>query len=303
MMGSRDNRRGEQEEEEEQKLKLPGFRFHPTDEELVGFYLSKKVLLKKPNKIDEIISHIDIYKFDPWDLPRLRNTEKESYFFCKRGRKYRNSTRPNRVTGSGFWKATGIDKPVYSDGSSKAVIGLKKTLVYYIGSAGKGSKTDWMMHEFRLPTANDTITGGSTHLNPTPPSLLDAEVWTMCRIFKRNVSSRKYTPDWRELSGVKCVKPQQSKYQEAYISFGDNESTISTNNINIMESKGNYERNVFQLYQTPHQHQPILMDTASTTQVDNMGPHFSNADVHNTTYVNWDELRSVVEFAFGPSLS
>ncbi|KAJ0249382.1 NAC protein [Hirschfeldia incana] len=302
MMGSRDKRRGEQEQEEEQKLKLPGFRFHPTDEELVGFYLSKKVLQKKSSKIDEIISHIDIYKFDPWDLPRLRDTEKDSYFFCKRGRKYRNSIRPNRVTGSGFWKATGIDKPVYSDGSSKAVIGLKKTLVYYIGSAGKGSKTDWMMHEFRLPTANDTIPGGSTHLNPTPPSLLHAEVWTLCRIFKRNVLSRKYTPEWRELAGGKRVRPQQSKYQEAYISFGDNESTISTNDINIMESKGNYEKNVFQLHQTPNQHQPFVKDTASTTQVDISGPHFSNDNIYNITYENWDELRSVVEFAFGPSL-
>ncbi|ESQ48736.1 hypothetical protein EUTSA_v10021225mg [Eutrema salsugineum] len=285
------------EEEEEQVLELPGFRFHPTDEELVGFYLSKKVLLKKPSKIDEIISQIDIYKFDPWDLPRSRNTEKENYFFCKRGRKYRNSIRPNRVTGSGFWKATGIDKPVYSDGSNKAVIGLKKTLVYYLGSAGKGTKTDWMMHEFRLPTANDTIPGGSTHLNPTPSSLLHAEVWTLCRIFKRNVSSRKYTPDWRELAGGKRVKQQQSKYQEAYnISFGDNESISSSTN--VMESKENYERNVFQLHQTPHhQHQPIPMDT---TQVDTV-PHVLNDNIHNITCENWDELRSVVEFAFGPS--
>ncbi|KAG2317895.1 hypothetical protein Bca52824_021017 [Brassica carinata] len=288
-MGSWDTRREEQEEEEEkQVLKLPGFRFHPTDEELVGFYLSKKVLLKKSSKIDEIISQIDIYKFDPWDIPRSRNTEKESYFFCRRGRKYRNSIRPNRVTGSGFWKATGIDKPVYSDGSSKAVIGLKKTLVYYLGSAGKGSKTDWMMHEFRLPTANDTIPGGSTLLNPTPSSLLHAEVWTLCRIFKRNVSSRKYTPDWRELA-------------EAYISFGDNESSSSTNNINVMERKDNYERNVFQLQQTPHQHQPIPADTTITTQVENTVPHFSNDNIHDITYENWDELRSVVEFAFGPS--
>ncbi|KAG2246119.1 hypothetical protein Bca52824_085747 [Brassica carinata] len=300
-MGSWDTRREEQEEEEKQVLKLPGFRFHPTDEELVGFYLSKKVFLKKSSKIDEIISQIDIYKFDPWDLPRSRNTEKESYFFCRRGRKYRNSIRPNRVTGSGFWKATGIDKPVYSDGSSKAVIGLKKTLVYYLGSAGKGSKTDWMMHEFRLPTANDTIPGGSTLVNPTPSSLLHAEVWTLCRIFKRNVSSRKYTPDWRELAGGKRMKPQQSKYQEAYISFGDNESSSSTNNINVMEPKENYERNVFQLRQTPHQHQPIPVDTTITTQVDSTVPHFSNDNIHDITYENWDELRSVVEFAFGPS--
>ncbi|CAH2053868.1 unnamed protein product [Thlaspi arvense] len=305
MEGSWDRKsRGQsEEEEEEQVLKLPGFRFHPTDEELVGFYLSRKVHLKKPSKIDEIISQIDIYKFDPWDLPRSRNTEKESYFFCKRGRKYRNSIRPNRVTGSGFWKATGIDKPVYSDGSSKAVIGLKKTLVYYIGSAGKGSKTDWMMHEFRLPTANDTIPGGPTITNPTPSSLLHAEVWTLCRIFKRNVSSRKYTPDWRELAGGKRVTPtQQSKYQEAYISFGDNESSSSNNNINVVEGKrNNYERNVFQLQQTPqHQHQQLIdpMDTA--TQVDTV-PRFLNDNIHDITYENWDELRSVVEFAFGPS--
>jgi hypothetical protein len=81
--------------------------------------------------------------------------EKEWYFFCLRGRKYRNSIRPNRVTGSGFWKATGIDRPIYSPaaGSSGESIGLKKSLVYYRGSAGKGTKTDWMMHEFRLPPA------------------------------------------------------------------------------------------------------------------------------------------------------
>ncbi|XP_010487019.1 PREDICTED: transcription factor JUNGBRUNNEN 1 [Camelina sativa] len=296
MMGLRDNI-SESKEDEEEVVKLPGFRFHPTDEELVGYYLSKKVLLKKPSKIDEIVSQIDIYKFDPWDLPSSRNTEKENYFFCKRGRKYRNSIRPNRVTGSGFWKATGIDKPVYSDGPNKTVIGLKKTLVYYLGSAGKGSKTDWMMHEFRLPTANDTIPGGPTHSNPTPTSALQAEVWTLCRIFKRNVSSRKYTSDWRELANGKRVKPQQSNYQEAYINFGDNESSSSTNVI-----KGSYERSAFQLHQTHHQHQhhqdqPIPMNT---TQVDSL-QQFSNDNIDYESYENWDELRSVVEFAFPPS--
>lgn len=84
--------------------------------------------------------------------------EKEWYFFCMRGRKYRNSIRPNRVTGSGFWKATGIDKPIYSvKEPHDQCIGLKKSLVYYRGSAGKGTKTDWMMHEFRLPNTADTI--------------------------------------------------------------------------------------------------------------------------------------------------
>ncbi|GJW25172.1 transcription factor JUNGBRUNNEN 1-like protein [Tanacetum coccineum] len=135
--------------DEDENIPLPGFRFHPTDEELVGFYLRRKVD-KKPLNFD-LIRQIDIYKYDPWDLPKTSDmTDNERYFFCKRGRKYRNSLRPNRVTDSGFWKATGIDRPIYSSTGS-VCIGLKKSLVYYRGSAGKGTKTEWMMHEFRLP--------------------------------------------------------------------------------------------------------------------------------------------------------
>lgn len=48
---------------------LPGFRFHPTDEELVGFYLRRKVD-RKPIRM-ELIKTIDIYKYDPWDLPSM----------------------------------------------------------------------------------------------------------------------------------------------------------------------------------------------------------------------------------------
>ncbi|XP_051124855.1 protein FEZ-like isoform X2 [Andrographis paniculata] len=179
---------------------LPGFRFHPTDEELVGFYLRRKVE-KKPIKL-ELIKQADIYKFDPWDLPKSNNgVDKEWYFFCKRGRKYKNSIRPNRVTGSGFWKATGIDRPIYSsssNGGAAHCIGLKKSLVYYRGSAGKGTKTDWMMHEFRLPPPNHD----KPHKTAIDAKTLDqeAEVWTLCRILKRNISHRKIIPNWREIA-------------------------------------------------------------------------------------------------------
>ena len=88
--------------------------------------------------------------------------EKEWYFYCPRDRKYRNSTRPNRVTSAGFWKATGTDRPIYSSDGSKC-IGLRKSLVFYKGRAAKGVKTDWMMHEFRLPSSS---THSDTHLSP-----------------------------------------------------------------------------------------------------------------------------------------
>ncbi|KAI4346416.1 hypothetical protein L6164_007313 [Bauhinia variegata] len=51
---------------------LPGFRFHPTDEELVDFYLRRKIQ-QQPLSI-ELIKQVDIYKYDPWDLPKLANS-------------------------------------------------------------------------------------------------------------------------------------------------------------------------------------------------------------------------------------
>ena len=43
-----------------------GFRFHPTDEELVGYYLRKKVASQK---IDlDVIRDVDLYRIEPWDL-------------------------------------------------------------------------------------------------------------------------------------------------------------------------------------------------------------------------------------------
>lgn len=47
----------------------PGFRFHPTDEELVSYYLNRKI---NARPIDlEIIPEVDLYKCEPWDLPGI----------------------------------------------------------------------------------------------------------------------------------------------------------------------------------------------------------------------------------------
>ncbi|KAH9301240.1 hypothetical protein KI387_012823, partial [Taxus chinensis] len=164
------------------EMMLPGFRFHPTDEELVAFYLRRKVQ-KRPLSI-ELIKQLDIYKFDPWDLPRMASLgEKEWYFYCPRDRKYRNSNRPNRVTTAGFWKATGTDRPIYSSDGTLC-IGLKKSLVFYKGRAAKGTKTDWMMHEFRLPS--DHLSLSSPCKTPLHKDLPPNDSWAICRIFKKS---------------------------------------------------------------------------------------------------------------------
>ncbi|KAG6573857.1 NAC domain-containing protein 78, partial [Cucurbita argyrosperma subsp. argyrosperma] len=126
----------------------PGFRFHPTDEELVSYYLKRKVS-GKPFRFDAI-SDVDIYKSEPWDLPgksKLKSRDLEWYFFSALDKKYGNSSRTNRATEKGYWKTTGKDRPVRHNART---VGMKKTLVYHIGRAPRGARTNWVMHEYKL---------------------------------------------------------------------------------------------------------------------------------------------------------
>lgn len=47
----------------------PGFRFHPTDNEVTMYYLKRKVMGKK--LIFDAVTELNIYQFAPWDLPGI----------------------------------------------------------------------------------------------------------------------------------------------------------------------------------------------------------------------------------------
>ncbi|CAK9144367.1 unnamed protein product [Ilex paraguariensis] len=151
----------------------PGFRFHPTDEELVVQYLKRKVLsCPLPASI---IPEVDVCKSDPWDLPG--GSEQERYFFSTREVKYPNGNRSNRATGSGYWKATGLDKKIATCRSNQ-VVGMKKTLVFYRGKPPHGIRTDWIMHEYRLIIDPETTARTTQQANNSTH-----ENWVLCRIF------------------------------------------------------------------------------------------------------------------------
>ncbi|XP_028773382.1 NAC domain-containing protein 76-like [Neltuma alba] len=161
----------------------PGFRFHPTEEELLYYYLRKKVSYEA---IDlDVIREVDLNKLEPWDLKEKcrigSGPQNEWYFFSHKDKKYPTGTRTNRATTAGFWKATGRDKAIYLTNSKR--IGLRKTLVFYTGRAPHGQKTDWIMHEYRLDEDDLHV---------------QEDGWVVCRVFTKKNLNRGYLQPEKE---------------------------------------------------------------------------------------------------------
>ncbi|KAL6563765.1 Protein CUP-SHAPED COTYLEDON [Orobanche gracilis] len=162
----------------------PGYRFVPTDKELIIGYLRKKVN-NEPIPLGEI-REVNLYNFPPKYLTENYSPvgEKEWYFFTMRDRRYPKGNRPKRSVGGGigWWKATGGDKLIRSNGK---IVGKKQVLVFYYGKNKSGEeKTNWIMHEYKLDT-------------PTTPSCNNTRLddWVLCRIYERNNKKTKDVDD------------------------------------------------------------------------------------------------------------
>ncbi|CAL2276360.1 unnamed protein product [Prunus armeniaca] len=149
----------------------PGFRFSPTDVELVRYYLKRKVMGKRLHF--NFIAEVDIHKYAPWDLPEKsgwQSGDLKWYFFCPTARKYPTGVRVQRGTECGYWKSTGKDRSVLYNSE---VSGWKKILIFHKGRSPKGERTDWVMHEYRLE-AKDLADSGVPH-----------DSYVLCMIFQK----------------------------------------------------------------------------------------------------------------------
>ncbi|XP_020211566.2 NAC domain-containing protein 45 isoform X2 [Cajanus cajan] len=201
----------------------PGFRFHPTDEELVTCYLLNKI--SDSGFTGKAITDVDLNKCEPWELPgKAKMGEKEWYFFSLRDRKYPTGVRTNRATNTGYWKTTGKDKEILNSANSE-LIGMKKTLVFYKGRAPRGEKSNWVMHEYRIHSKSTYRT--------------NRDEWVVCRVFKKSGGAKKYpssnharsvNPYSLEIGPNNFMAPQMMQLGDpaAHFLYGRNHNHMST---------------------------------------------------------------------------
>ncbi|KAG0518273.1 hypothetical protein BDA96_09G161700 [Sorghum bicolor] len=177
----------------------PGFRFYPTEEELICFYLRNKLSGTRCGDIERVIPVADVCALDPWELSAAAHraaysgSEEPWFYFCPRQEREARGGRPSRTTPSGYWKAAGTPGLVYAaDGRP---IGTKKTMVFYRGRAPAGAKTKWKLNEykaFEYEYDDDDATAVAAH--PTPPShaLQTRSEYSLCRLYTKSGCPRQF---------------------------------------------------------------------------------------------------------------
>ncbi|KAF8034086.1 hypothetical protein BT93_C0385 [Corymbia citriodora subsp. variegata] len=170
-----------------------GFRFYPTEEELLSFYLHNQLQGSLQDRLRRIIPVLDIYATEPWNLPELsgelcRQDKEQWFFFAPMQEREARGGRPSRSTVVGYWKATGSPGYVYS--SDNRVIGMKKSMVFYVGKAPTGRKTKWKLNEYRAIEIISPLNANSA--SSSMPVFRLRHEFALCRVYVVSGSSRAF---------------------------------------------------------------------------------------------------------------
>ncbi|KAL7596916.1 hypothetical protein Lser_V15G28765 [Lactuca serriola] len=205
--------------EDDDELHPPSvYRFYPTEQELISFYLWNKLQGLRTQDLHRVIPVVHVYEYNPCNLPRLagefcrRDTE-QWFFFVPRQEREAQGGRPSRTTAYGYWKATGSPTYVYS--SDNKVIGLKKTMVFYEGRSRTVKKTEWKMNEYRAISVDVDAT------NTFSVPQLRHEL-SLCRVYVVSGTTRAFDRRPLGIEWTEMVTPQVNRGGSSFGTVGNN---------------------------------------------------------------------------------
>lgn len=191
---------------------VPGFKFRPTDAELVGYYLINKIL-KKPVLYDGlIIKNCDIYgQEEPWDTWNRFEVDDDDglYFFTRLKRKTPNGSRIDRKVGShqstGTWHGENsgfqFQIKIKVNGTKNACItACKKRFSYRNPKSDQHGR--WIMNEYSCSLSDDIVVchlrkiGTAAHI----PNNMTARV-------KPNSSKKRKLSEFQQDAMVDQIEP------------------------------------------------------------------------------------------------
>ncbi|CAA2933956.1 NAC domain-containing 104 [Olea europaea subsp. europaea] len=167
----------------------PGFRFNPSDEELVVHFLQRKASLLHCHP--DCIPDLEIYSYDPWELDGKAMCEGNKWYFYSRRTQ-------SRISGSGYWQSLGVDEPIYSSAAAQKV-GMKKCYAFFMGESPQGVKTNWIMQEFGIFDSSSSERRNSK---------MEYSKWVVCRVQQYNNN------DDDDSAGLSCM-------DEVFLSLDD----------------------------------------------------------------------------------
>ncbi|XP_062020914.1 NAC domain-containing protein 53-like [Rosa rugosa] len=152
-----------------------GYRFHPTDEELVGYFLQQRAKMGNQFHSNEISEYSEFYgQEEPWVVWDKNGGSSVDdgeplFFFTKRKKLNPNGKRFDSKVGSGTWSGQFSREVVAEDRDTGCRITGMRREFRYEGGCDPEQNNSWLMQEYEL-CATDVLVLCTLKKNPRKAS-------------------------------------------------------------------------------------------------------------------------------------
>ncbi|CAH8360392.1 unnamed protein product [Eruca vesicaria subsp. sativa] len=126
----------------------PGYKFVPSEEDLIVHYLKPFLRSNKNPPPNVPIHRVNIYESNPERLSReyVKGNDKEWFFITERTKMHEGGTKKHsRLDNGGFWKARSAFEEFKT---RKGEAFWRMVLEHYTGNNQNGARSEWLMYEY-----------------------------------------------------------------------------------------------------------------------------------------------------------